>query len=126
MALFECPFSLLVLGPVLRQRLASRRALEDAAPALDERRGHRFEKDSLRCGFGHGLCSVLDVELFAQAKRDDDLPLRCEPNGFKFFSHTNSYKYDAICLLRQNIISRKYREQTELSEISLRVAPPFW
>ncbi len=49
MALLECPFSLLVLGPVLRQWFASRRALEDATPTLDKHRGHGFEKDSIRC-----------------------------------------------------------------------------
>src|SRR5208337_1570988 len=106
MALLECPFLLLVLGPVLRQRLASRRALEDSAPALDERSGHGFEKDSLRCGLNHGLCPVLDVELFAQAKRDDDLPLRREPYGLELLSHTHMWKYDIVCKVRQYMQSK--------------------
>ena len=32
-------------------------------------------KDSLRGGLDDGPCPVFNVELFAQAKRDDDLPL---------------------------------------------------
>jgi hypothetical protein len=115
MALLECPFPLLVLGPVLRQWLASRRALEDTAPALDERRGDGFEKDALRGGLDHGLCSVLDVELFAQAKRDDDLPLCREPYGFEFLSHTNSYKYDVLCIVCQDLRSRRIVDKTECS-----------
>src|SRR5580704_12858876 len=115
MALLECPFPLLVLGPVLLQRLASRGALEDTARALDERRGHGFEKDSLRCGLDHGLGPVLDVELLAQAKRDDDLPLRREPYGFEFFSHTYTYKYDSSHVVCQDVQSRKYMAQTEFS-----------
>src|ERR1035438_779228 len=106
MALLECPFLLLVLGPVLRQRLDSRPALDDGAPAPNERRSHRFEKDSLRCGLHHGLGPVLDVELFAQAKRDHDLPLRREPYGFELFSHTHMYEYDTSYKVRQYIISR--------------------
>src|SRR5207302_6014430 len=106
MSPLECPFLLLVLGPVLRQRLASWRALEDAAPALDERRSHGFEKDSLRCGLDHGLCPVLDVELLAQAKRDDDLPLRREPYGFEFLSHTHMHKYDTSNKVRQHVRSK--------------------
>src|SRR5260370_27757196 len=101
MSPLECPFLLLVLGPVLCQRLASWRALEDAAPALDERRSHGFEKDSLRCGLDHGLCPVLDVELFAQAKWDDDLPLRREPYSVELLSHTHVYKYDIAYKVRQ-------------------------
>src|ERR1700693_5151374 len=106
MARLECPFPLLVLGPVLRQRLASWRALEDATPAPDKRRGHGFEKDSLRCGLDHGLCPVLDVELFAQAKWDDDLPLRREPYGFELLSCTHVCKYDIAYKVRQHIRSR--------------------
>src|ERR1700675_1939571 len=106
MALLECPFLLLVLGPVRRQRLSSRRALEDAPPALDERRSHGFEKDSLRRGLDYGLCPVLDVELFPQAKRDDHLPLRREPYGFEFLSHTHMWEYDIIYKVRQCTIRK--------------------
>src|SRR5580700_10400767 len=106
MASFECPFLLLVLGPVLRQRLASWRALEDAAPALDQRRGHGLEKDSLWCGLDHGLCPVLDVELLAQAEWDDDLPLRGEPYGFELLSCTHTVQYDIINRVRQYDSSR--------------------
>src|SRR5579859_214273 len=108
MALLECPFLLLVLGPVFLhgQRLASRRAFEDAAPALDERGGHGFEKDSLGCGLNHGLCPVLDVELFAQAKWDDDLTLRREPYGVWLLSRTHTLKYDIVYRVRQYIDSR--------------------
>jgi len=72
------------------------RALQDPAPAPDERRGHGFEKDTLRRGLDDGLRPVLDVELFAQAKRDDDLPLRREPYSFEFVSHTHTIKYDTL------------------------------
>src|SRR5580704_1413245 len=108
MPLLECPLSLLVLGPVFSQsqRLASRRALEDTAPPLDERRSHRLEKDSFRCGLDHGLCPVLDVELFAQAKWDDDLPLRREPHGFELFSRTHVCEYDIAYKVRQYIKSK--------------------
>jgi hypothetical protein len=34
--------------------------------------------------------------LFAQAKRDDDLPLRREPYSFEFVSHTHTRKYDTL------------------------------
>src|SRR5258708_5848529 len=113
MSPLECPFLLLVLGPVLGQRLASRPALEDAAPALDERRGHGFEKDSLRRGLDHGLGPVLDVELFAQAKWDDDLPLRREPYGFELLSHTHVYEYDIAHEVRQYARSRIIIAQEE-------------
>src|SRR5208283_2918356 len=106
MALLECPFLLLVLGPVLRQRVASWRALEDAAPTLDERRSHGFEKDSLRCGLNHGLGPVLNVELFAQAKWDDDLPLRRKPYGFELLSCTHMLEYDILYKVRQYKNSR--------------------
>src|SRR5580700_12278562 len=106
MASFECPFLLLVLGPVLRQRLASWRALEDAAPALDERRGHGLEKNSFRRGLDHGLCPVLDVELLTQAKWDDDLPLRREPYGFELLSRTHMMEYDTVYKVRQYIVSK--------------------
>ena len=72
------------------------RALQDPAPAPDERRGHGFEKDTLRRGLNDGLRPVLDIELFAQAKRDDNLPLRREPYSFKFVSHTHTRKYDTL------------------------------
>src|ERR1700733_10548083 len=106
MALLECTFPLLVLGPLLRQRLASGRALENTAPALNERRGHGLQENSLRRGLDHGFCPVLDVELFAQAKWDDHLALCREPYGFEFFSWThvsNSYICDNV---RQHHISR--------------------
>jgi hypothetical protein len=51
----------------------------------------------------HRLCPVLDVELFAQAKWDDNLPFRREPYGFEFFSHTNGYKYDLLYIVCQYI-----------------------
>src|SRR5580704_16449923 len=106
MASLERPLLLLVLGPVFGQRLSSWPALEDAAPALDERRGHGFEKDSLRRGLDHGLCPVLDVELFAQAKRDDHLPLRRKPHGFWFFSRTHVWDYDTSRSVRKYVTSR--------------------
>jgi hypothetical protein len=34
--------------------------------------------------------------LFAQAKRDDDLPLRREPYSFEFVSHTDTDKYNTL------------------------------
>src|SRR5580704_1276305 len=96
MAPLECPFLLIVLGPVFSQRqwLASRRTLQDAPPPLDERRSHRLEKDSLRRGLDHSLCPVLDVELLTQAKWNDDLPLRREPHGFELLSCTHVFEYD--------------------------------
>ena len=66
------------------------RALQDPAPAPDERRGHGFEKDTLRRGLDDGLRPVLDVELFAQAKRDDDLPFGRKPHGLWFFCRTHA------------------------------------
>src|SRR5580698_2846959 len=96
MAPLECPFLLLVLGPVLRQRFTSRRTLEDAASALDERRSHGLEKNALRCGLDHGLGPVLDVELLPQAKWDDDLPLRREPYRFELLSCTHTLEYDIV------------------------------
>src|SRR5258707_14396222 len=113
MDLLECPFSLLVLGPFLRQWSASRRALEDATPTLDKRRGHGFEKDSIRCRLNHGLSPVLDVELFAQAKRDNDLALRRERYGLDFLSRTHMRKYDMLCKVRQDIRSRNISSQKE-------------
>src|SRR5260370_30430765 len=101
MTLLECPFSLLVLGAVLPQWFASRHALEDATPTLDKRRSHGFKKDSIRCRLNHGLSPVLDVELFPQAKWDDDLPLRREPDGLDFFSRTHTSKYDTCYAVRQ-------------------------
>src|SRR5258706_5775418 len=106
MALLERPFSLLVLGPFLRQWSTSRRALEDATPTLDKRRGHGLEKDSIRCRLNHGLSPVLDVELFAQAKWDNDLTLRRERYGFDFLSRTHMRQYDILCKVRQDIISK--------------------
>src|ERR1700690_3320636 len=119
MALLERPLPLLVLGPVLGQRLASRGALEDTAPALDERRGHGFEKDSLRGGLDHGLCPVLDVELFAQAKWDDHLPLGREPYGFELLSHTHAYKYDSLSIVCQDRDSIKYYHRRTLYNSSV-------
>src|ERR1700722_19672092 len=90
MALLECPFLFLVLGPVLCQGLAPLRSLQDTAPAPDKRRRDGLEKNTLRCGLDHCFGSILDVKLFAQAKRDDDLPLCSEPNGLEFFGHTGN------------------------------------
>src|SRR5260370_628053 len=106
MALLECPFSLFVLGPVLCQWPASRSALEDATPTLDKRRSHGFEKDSIRCRLNHGLSSVLDVELFAQAKWDNDLALRRERYGFYFLSRTHMREYDIQYKVRQDTTSK--------------------
>src|ERR1700683_85128 len=89
-AILECAFPPLVFGPVLFQRSVSRPPLEDTSPLADERRGHRFEENPLGCRLHHGLGSVLDFELFAKAKRDDDLPFRGEPYRLDFVLATHA------------------------------------
>jgi hypothetical protein len=44
--------------------------------------------------------------LLAQAKRDDDLPLRREPYGFELLSRTHVSKYDIAYKVRQYIRSK--------------------
>src|SRR5208337_1088563 len=90
MALLERAFLPFVLGPVVSQRPVSRRALEDTSPASDECRSHRFEEDTLRRRLNHRFGSVLDFELLAKAKRDDDLPFCRKSNGLGFFYHTHT------------------------------------
>src|SRR6185369_16528686 len=87
MSFLQLPFLLLVLGPLLGQRFVAGLALEDAAPALNERGGHGFEENSFRRCLNYSLRPVLDVELLSQSKRNDHLPFCCEPDGFSFFSH---------------------------------------
>src|SRR5215469_316192 len=89
MALLERAFLLFVLGPLLGQRSVSRRALEDAASAPDECRRHRFEQDALRRRLHYRLGSILDFELLAKTKWDDNLPFCRERYGFRFFGHTH-------------------------------------
>jgi hypothetical protein len=95
------------------------RAFQDAAPAPDECRGDGFEKDALGCGLDHGLGPVLDVELFAQAKRDDDLSLRREPDGFELLSHTNSCEYDLLYIVCQYLGSRKISKRRNVTDLSV-------
>src|SRR5438105_12905510 len=90
MALLERAFLPFVLGPVLGERPVSWRALEDTAPASDERRSHRFEEDTVRRRLNHGFGSVLDFELLAKAKRDDDLPFCRKPHGLWLFCRTHN------------------------------------
>src|ERR1051326_4370248 len=85
-ALLERSFLLSVFGPVLGQRRVSRRTLEDAAPASDERRRHRFEQDALRRRLNYRFGSVLDFKLLAKTKRDDDLPFCRKPHRLGFLS----------------------------------------
>src|ERR1700691_2182276 len=89
-AILECAFPPLVLGPVVFQGSVSRRPLEDTAPLPDERRRHRFEENPLRRRLHHGFGSFLDFELFAKAKWDDDLPFRSEPYRLEFADHTHA------------------------------------
>ena len=101
MALLEFPFLLLVLGPFLGQRFVARLALQDTSSALDERGGHGFEEDSIRCRLNHGFGPVLNVELLAQSKRNYNLAFRREPNGFSFFNHIHRAQYDSYSKVRQ-------------------------
>src|SRR5205809_7472114 len=101
MALLKFPFLLLLLGPFLGQRLVARLALDDSPPAPNERSSHRFEENSFRRRLNDCLCPVLDLELFAEAKRDHHLPFRREPDGLGFFSHIHRDKYDLWYKVRQ-------------------------
>src|SRR5271167_5271816 len=106
MALLERAFLPFVLGPVLSQRPVSWRALEDTAPASDERRSHRFEEDTLRRRLHHRFGPVLDFELLAKTKRDDDLPFGRKPHSLEFFCHTHARYYYRDEIVRQRIQSK--------------------
>src|SRR5262245_35487037 len=95
MTLLEFPFLLLVLGPLVGQRFVTRLALEDAAPALDERSGDGFEENSLRRRLHHDPCPVLDFKLLSQAQGNHHLPFGREPGGFSFLSHIHRAQYDS-------------------------------
>src|SRR5439155_10987031 len=81
MALLQLTLLFLVLGPFVGQRLLARLVLENAAPMLDERGGHRFQENPFRCRLNHGLRAVLNMELSPQPRGDDDLAFRREPDG---------------------------------------------
>jgi hypothetical protein len=102
MALLECPFLFLVLGPVFNQRLPAP-PLQYARPPLDKRCGNRLKEDALRCGFNDGLGAVLDVVLFAKKKRDDHSPFFCKPHGLRLFADAHDTQYDPRSLIRRDI-----------------------
>ena len=113
MALFQFLFLLLVLGPLLGQRLVTRLALEDAPPTLDERGGHRFEEDALGRRLNNGLGAILNVELLAKPGGDNDLAFGGEPNGIYFCYRAHGSDSDLCFGVRQSIKSRKviYEEE---------------
>ena len=81
MAVLQFLLKLLVLSPIRRQRLVGRLALEDAASALDQRRGDGLEQDAIGSGLDDAFGAVLDLKLFPEPSGDDDLTLGGEPDG---------------------------------------------
>src|SRR5579862_4530576 len=106
MALLQRSFLPFVLGPVLGQRPLSRRALEDTAPASDECRSHRLEEDALRRRLNYCFGSVLDFELLAKTKRDDNLPFCRKPHGVGFVGRTHALKYYTFVIVRQYTVGK--------------------
>ena len=94
-------------------RSMSRRALEDTAPASDECRSHRLKEDALRRRLNYCFGSVLDFELLAKTKRDDDLPFCRKPHGLGFFSRTHTWQSDMPFIVRQYDYSRSNRHKEE-------------
>src|SRR6266540_5673258 len=84
MALLQLTLQLLEIGPVLSQRLVAWLASEDATSVLDQRCSDGLKEDSFHCRPNHGLCAVLNVELFPKPGGDHNLTLRRKPNGISF------------------------------------------
>src|ERR1043165_4945138 len=87
MAFLDLPFLFLLLGPLLDKRFCPWFAFENATAALDKRRSDRLQENTFWRCLNNGFRPVLNVELLAQPRRDDDLPFRSEPNRVSFHSH---------------------------------------
>ena len=84
MAVLQFLLQFLVRRPFLSQWFVPGLALEDAAPALDQRRRHRLEKDAFGRGLDDGLGAVFDMKFLPQPAWDDDLPFGGKPDRVRF------------------------------------------
>src|SRR5438552_1861694 len=101
MAILEFPFLLFVVRPFLSQGLIAWLALDNASPLLDESGGHRLEKNAVRRCLNHGLGSLLNMQLLAQPRGNDDLAFGGKPYGIGLNCRTHKRKSDPITNIRQ-------------------------